>query len=264
MPGGTARGQDSDERFEEVPGSLVPLVPLVTLPSHGTRLTRTPLTSTARSRLKHALTRLAATTALALLLAMPFMLLLATDAAAQGASQGAAQTGCGFSDGFAALRDQVGAETIGECLATPRAVEGGDVHQQTSRGLLVWRAAINVVAFTDGARTWVSGPEGIQVRPNSELFAWEREALARARAKAAQITPDQLLRLYIERVRGNSDVRLDRIYTAMYLMASQHANVWLSSQRVQMGERVSVVRARLGDWLGERLNGLSHSIRPRA
>jgi hypothetical protein len=39
--------------------------------------------------------------------------------------------------------------------------------------LLVWRAADNWTAFTDGASTWINGPLGIQSRPNSQRFVWE-------------------------------------------------------------------------------------------
>ena len=35
------------------------------------------------------------------------------------------------------------------------------------------RAADNRAAFTDGYRTWISGPNGLQVRLNTEQFDWE-------------------------------------------------------------------------------------------
>src|SRR5439155_10452091 len=40
--------------------------------------------------------------------------------------------------------------------------------------LLVWRKADNFTAFTDGYRTWVQGPFGLQKRLNTERFAWEQ------------------------------------------------------------------------------------------
>ena len=38
---------------------------------------------------------------------------------------------------------------------------------------MVWRKADNFTAFTDGYRTWVNGPDGLQQRLNSQRFAWE-------------------------------------------------------------------------------------------
>jgi hypothetical protein len=40
-------------------------------------------------------------------------------------------------------------------------------------GLLVWRKADNWTAFTDGYRTWINGPAGIQQRLNTQRFSWE-------------------------------------------------------------------------------------------
>lgn len=38
---------------------------------------------------------------------------------------------------------------------------------------MVWRKADNWTAFTDGHRTWINGPNGLQQRLNIERFAWE-------------------------------------------------------------------------------------------
>lgn len=54
----------------------------------------------------------------------------------------------------------------------------GDGLQATTMGLMVWRKADNWTAFTDGYRTWVSGPNGLQQRLNSERFDWERDSAA--------------------------------------------------------------------------------------
>lgn len=51
----------------------------------------------------------------------------------------------------------------------------GDALQRTTSGLMVWRKADNWTAFTDGSRTWINGPLGIQVRRNDERFDWEIE-----------------------------------------------------------------------------------------
>ena len=45
--------------------------------------------------------------------------------------------------------------------------------RRPSGGLLVWRKADNLTAFTDGYWTWVNGPRGLQRRLNSERFDWE-------------------------------------------------------------------------------------------
>ena len=52
----------------------------------------------------------------------------------------------------------------------------GDSMQHTTTGLLVWRKADNVAAFTDGSRTWVNGPYGLQERPNDQRFPWENSS----------------------------------------------------------------------------------------
>jgi uncharacterized protein YkwD len=82
--------------------------------------------------------------------------------------------GCDFKMGFAALRGMIPG-VVGGCVENERHTpENGDALQQTSGGLLVWRKADNFTAFTDGSRTWVNGPYGLQTRANSERFSWEK------------------------------------------------------------------------------------------
>ena len=38
---------------------------------------------------------------------------------------------------------------------------------------MVWRKLDNWTAFTDGYRTWINGPNGLQARLNTEQFDWE-------------------------------------------------------------------------------------------
>jgi glucose/arabinose dehydrogenase len=86
----------------------------------------------------------------------------------------AAQAPCTFVLGFAQLRQLVGAATVGDCLEDEHAnPANGDALQRTTGGLLVWRKADNWTAFTDGHRTWLNGPFGLQRRLNSERFDWE-------------------------------------------------------------------------------------------
>jgi hypothetical protein len=84
------------------------------------------------------------------------------------------QNGCDFKMGFAALRGHIPG-VVGGCVENERHnLDNGDALQQTTGGLMVWRKADNFTAFTDGARTWVSGPFGVQTRLNSERFSWEK------------------------------------------------------------------------------------------
>ena len=67
-----------------------------------------------------------------------------------------------------------GPDKVGDCLENQRFnPENGDALQQTTGGLLVWRKADNWTAFTDGYRTWINGPYGLQARLNTEQFDWE-------------------------------------------------------------------------------------------
>lgn len=50
----------------------------------------------------------------------------------------------------------------------------GDSIQHTTTGLMVWRKADNVTAFTNGAMTWLIGPFGLQIRANDARFGWEK------------------------------------------------------------------------------------------
>src|SRR3989441_7986344 len=75
--------------------------------------------------------------------------------------------------GFKTMADQI-PTVVGGCLEDEHAnPANGDALQETTGGLLVWRKADNFTAFTDGARTWVAGPFGLQTRANGERFDWE-------------------------------------------------------------------------------------------
>ena len=63
--------------------------------------------------------------------------------------------------------------SVGACSGEPYLSSQGDLVQPTSRGLLVRREPDQRVAFTDGTRTWIDGPLGLQLRLNIERFAWE-------------------------------------------------------------------------------------------
>ena len=103
---------------------------------------------------------------LAVLLGFALFLLLPTSVAAAE---------CQFVLGFKTLRDLIGHEIVGECLEIEHYEANGDSLQQTTGGLLVWRKADNWTAFTDGYRTWINGPNGLEQRLNTERFLWEIE-----------------------------------------------------------------------------------------
>ena len=99
---------------------------------------------------------------------------------------------CQFILGFAALKALIdgaeGPDKVGTCLENQRFnPDNGDALQQTTGGLLVWRKADNWTAFTDGYRTWLNGPHGLQARLNTEQFSWEQPPAAPAVAQLAGI-----------------------------------------------------------------------------
>ena len=66
--------------------------------------------------------------------------------------------------------------------------EISDSVQQTTGGLMAWRKADNWTAFTDGYRTWVNGPNGLQQRLNTERFEWEADYAPGGGAQAIATT----------------------------------------------------------------------------
>ncbi len=85
---------------------------------------------------------------------------------------------CEFVLGFATLHTLI-PQIVGSCLENEHHNSAnGDALQATTGlngagGLLVWRKADNFTAFTDGFRSWVNGPFGLQVRLNTQRFFWE-------------------------------------------------------------------------------------------
>ena len=80
--------------------------------------------------------------------------------------------------GFKALRDLI-PDVVGDCLDNEQHNrDSGMTLQTTTNGQLIWRKADNWTGFTDGERTWINGPEGLQQRLNSERFDWEAPAAA--------------------------------------------------------------------------------------
>lgn len=91
------------------------------------------------------------------------------------AAPGAQPATCQFVLGFATLHSLI-PNIVGDCVGNETHGSNGDGLQQTVHGLLVWRKADNFTAFTDGFRTWVNGPSGVQMRLNTERFDFEKNA----------------------------------------------------------------------------------------
>ncbi len=81
----------------------------------------------------------------------------------------------GFKGLCAALGEEQCKNIVGEPLENEHWGDNGDSLQQTSKGLMAWRKVDNWTAFTNGSRTWVNGPNGIQERANDERFSWEND-----------------------------------------------------------------------------------------
>src|SRR5690348_8763708 len=86
------------------------------------------------------------------------------------ASATAAPPPCHFVLGFHTMSTLL---DVGACTENQHSDGQGNQVQRTTNGLLVWRAADNWTAFTDGYKTWINGPKGLQQRLNSQCFSWE-------------------------------------------------------------------------------------------
>jgi hypothetical protein len=107
--------------------------------------------------------------------ALAFLVLQVSDQPTVSAS-----SNCQFVLGFKAIRDAM-PDVVGNCLVNEHHnPANGDGLQETSgkggsSGLMVWRKADNWTAYTDGYRTWINGPNGLQQRLNTERFPWEKD-----------------------------------------------------------------------------------------
>ena len=92
-----------------------------------------------------------------------------------GSAGQAAAADCQFVLGFQALHAMI-PDTVGDCVENEQHhPDQGVTLQRTTNGLLVWQKATNHTSFTNGYRTWVLGPLGLQQRLNTEQFDWERD-----------------------------------------------------------------------------------------
>jgi phosphohistidine phosphatase SixA len=85
---------------------------------------------------------------------------------------------CEFTLGFAAMRDLLGATTVGNCVENERFLAGnGNSEQRTTNGVLSFSALDGFVRFRDRDLTWIVGPEGLVQRPNNVRFEWEGDRI---------------------------------------------------------------------------------------
>lgn len=82
--------------------------------------------------------------------------------------------GCQFVLGFKTIHDAL-PTVVGDCHDNEHPAGAGE-EQHTAGGLMAWRKADNWTAFTDGYRTWVNGPKGLQERLNTQRFPWEKDS----------------------------------------------------------------------------------------
>ena len=90
----------------------------------------------------------------------------------------AVQADCDFVLGFGALQ-AMAPDTVGSCVDNEQHdPSDGMTRQPTTRGVLLWDKATNWTGFTDGYRTWVVGPTGLQDRLSIDRFDWEPASIA--------------------------------------------------------------------------------------
>lgn len=92
-----------------------------------------------------------------------------------------------FKLGFKLLADQI-PDIVGQPLENEHWGDNGDSLQQTTTGLMAWRKADNWTAFTNGSRTWINGPSGVQDRPNGERFDWEALPTIELKGRGTSVT----------------------------------------------------------------------------
>ena len=136
---------------------------------------------------------------------------------------------CGLIDGFHGFREASGAGLVGDCLEHSRATAGG-VEQRTTNRLLVWDKVLNVVAFTDGHRTWVSGPNGIETRANTHRLPWGSGRLARRLVQQV----DRLTRL-VDQLLDISRIESGKLSLRLEHVARERAIGRLAGRRHALG-----------------------------
>jgi hypothetical protein len=109
-----------------------------------------------------------------------FVIIGLTFATFLGSAAPTSAASCQFLLGFKTLHDLIPA-SVGSCVTDEQhdPINGNAVQLtagvNNAGGLLVWRKADNWTAYTDGYRTWLNGPNGLQQRLNTDRFPWEAD-----------------------------------------------------------------------------------------
>lgn len=74
----------------------------------------------------------------------------------------ASEPSCTISGGLATLRDQLGAERVGECVEDEHVDEQGNIRQRTTRGQLLWVPALGSARFLGERESWTNGRLGLR------------------------------------------------------------------------------------------------------
>lgn len=83
-----------------------------------------------------------------------------------------------FKLGFKALASQI-PDAAGEAMEDEwHNSVNGDALQRTTKGMMAWRKSDNQTLFTNGHKSWVNGPLGLQSRLNTQRFDWEVPGLS--------------------------------------------------------------------------------------
>ena len=168
---------------------------------------------------------------------------------------------CQFILGFATLKALIdeaeGPDKVGECLEDQRFnPANGDALQQTTGGLLVWRKLDNWTAFTDGYRTWINGPHGLQARLNTETFDWE--------AAPPTPTPTPVPNFGDWQFRERTDVLTGEVRKTAYLVA--HTRQGYGSEMPELLVRCTVGKESSGElsvWWKHYIGGEEHPVATR-
>jgi hypothetical protein len=102
----------------------------------------------------------------------------------------------------------------------------GDTLQRSTAGLMVWRKADNWTAFTDGNRTWINGPFGLQTRLNNQRFAWEAASPAPSAGTTTVAPPAAPAPAAPATVEAWSELFQDQKLKDALSMAYTHAPDW--------------------------------------
>ena len=150
---------------------------------------------------------------------------------------------CAFRLGFAEFSDTAPG-IVGACLSdeAPDPASGNMV-QYTTTGMLEWRPADGLVAFTDGHRTWVRGPDGaVRQRYNDERFPFEAAPPGRELRVVTPGPPLAAATPTATPLPDQSELRAYAVYMAPRFEALTAAITSLTGLTEEAGRRPEAVR----------------------